>query len=84
MGRGHVDYSKKLSNEDIETASIKVTDRKGDRVSLQCLKADKEQLPVYGIGCGSTCILLDATGVEDKVLIFHRTSQKTTGIWYAL
>ena len=42
MGRGHVDYSKKLSNGDIETASIKVTDRKGDRVSLQCLKADKE------------------------------------------
>lgn len=84
MGVGKVDYSKELSNEDIETASIKVVDRNGDRVSLQCLKEDKLQLPMYGIGCGSTCILLDATGAEDKVLIFHRTSQKITGMWYAL
>lgn len=84
MALGHPDYSKVLTNEDIEIDSVRVVGRQGDRVQLQCLTADKLKLPTYGIGCGSSCIVLDAEEAKDGILLYHANSMHVTGQWYSV
>lgn len=73
-----------MNLEDIQIGSIQVTGRNGDRVALQCLKADVNKLPVKGIASGSTCLILDSSGVEDVTLVFNKTNEQETGTWYSV
>lgn len=70
--------------EDIEVGNIQVVDREGARYKLQCLKTDIANLPTNGIANGSTVLILDATGVESKVYVFHKAKNIKQGIWYSL
>lgn len=69
---------------DIQVGSIQVTARNGNRVALQCLKADRSKLPVKGIASGSTCLILDSSGAEDVTLVFNITNEQETGNWYSV
>ena len=70
--------------ESIQVGSIQVVGREGLQVKLQCLKADIKNLPLKGIESGSSCFILDATGAEEKVYIFHKTEAEENGTWYAV
>lgn len=70
--------------ESIQVGSIQVVGREGLQVKLQCLKADIQLLPVEGIESGSTCLVLDAKGAEDKVYVFNKPESDKVGIWYAV
>lgn len=69
---------------EIQVGSIQVTARNGNKVALQCLKADISKLPVKGIASGSTCLILDASGAEDVTLVFNKTNEQETGNWYSV
>ena len=70
--------------KDIEVGNIQVVGREGARYKIQCLKADVANLPLNGIASGSTALILDAKGVEDKVLVFNKTKEETNGNWYSI
>ena len=70
--------------KDIEKGSIQVVARNGNRVHLQCLKADVNKLPVKGIASGSACLILDSRGSEDVTLVFNITNEQETGTWYSV
>lgn len=63
---------------------IQVGSRNGNRVALQCLKADVSKLPLKGIASGSTCLILDSSGAEDVTLVFNITNEQETGKWYSV
>ena len=69
---------------EIQVGSIQVTARNGNKVALQCLKADRSKLPVKGIASGSTCLILDSSGAEDVTLVFNKTNEQETGNWYSV
>ena len=73
-----------MNLKDIEIGSIQVTARSGNRVQLQCLKADINKLPVQGIASGSSCLILDSSGAEDVTLVFNITNEQETGTWYSV
>lgn len=70
--------------KDIEVGNIQVVGREGARYKIQCLKADVANLPINGIASGSTALILDAKGAEDKVLVFNKTKEETNGNWYSI
>lgn len=70
--------------KEIQIGSIQVVARNGNKVALQCLKADRSKLPVKGIASGSTCLILDSSGVEDVSLVFNKTNEQETGNWYSV
>lgn len=70
--------------KDIEVGNIQVVARNGSMYKLQCLKADVNSLPLEGIASGSTALILDAKGAEDKVLVFNKTKEQETGNWYSI
>lgn len=70
--------------KDIQVGSIQVTARNGNKVAIQCLKADINKLPVKGIASGSTCLILDSSGAEDVTLVFNKTNEQETGNWYSV
>ncbi len=70
--------------KDIEVGSIQLVGREGARYKIQCLKADVANLPTSGIASGSTALILDATGAEDKVYVFHKINEEETGTWYSI
>lgn len=70
--------------KEIQVGSIQVVARNGNKVALQCLKADRSKLPVKGIASGSTCLILDSSGVEDVTLVFNKTNEQETGNWYSV
>lgn len=70
--------------KEIQIGSIQVVARNGNKVALQCLKADRSKLPVKGIASGSTCLILDSSGAEDVTLVFNKTNEQETGNWYSV
>ena len=73
-----------LNLKEIQIGSIQVIARNGNRVAIQCLKADVSKLPVKGIESGSTCLILDSSGAEDVKLVFNITNEQETGNWYSV
>lgn len=70
--------------KDIQVGSIQVVGRNGNRVALQCLKADVSKLPLKGIASGSTWLILDSSGAEDVTLVFNKTNEQEVGKWYSV
>lgn len=66
---------------EIEQASIRITDRDGTKVQLQCLKEDVGKLPLKGISSGSSCFVLDALETENNFYLFNKP-RKQDGKWY--
>ena len=66
---------------EIEQGSIRITDRDGTKVSLQCLKEDIDKLPLKGISSGSSCLVLDAIDTENNFYLFNKP-RKQDGKWY--
>jgi hypothetical protein len=55
---------------EIEQGSIRIIDRDGTKVQLQCLKEDIDKLPLKGISSGSSCFVLDALEIAlTKILV---------------
>ena len=73
-----------MNLKDIQVGSIQVTARNGNKVAIQCLKADVNKLPVKGIASGSTCLILDSSDAEDVTLVFNITNEQETGKWYSV
>lgn len=73
-----------MNIKDIQVGSIQVVGRNGNRIALQCLKADRSKLPLKGIASGSTCLILDSNGAEDVTLVFNITNEQETGKWYSV
>lgn len=73
-----------MNLKDIQVGSVQVTARNGNKVAIQCLKADVNKLPVKGIASGSTCLILDSSGAEDVTLVFNITNEQETGNWYSV
>ena len=73
-----------MNLKEIQIGSIQVVARNGNKVALQCLKADRSKLPVKGIASGSTCLILDSSGAEDITLVFNITNEQEIGNWYSV
>ena len=68
---------------EIEQGSIRITDRDGTKVQLQCLKEDFDKLPLKGISSGSSCFILDAIDMENNFYLFNKP-RKQDGKWYPI
>lgn len=66
---------------EIEQASIRIIDRDGTKVQLQCLNEDLDKLPLKGISSGSSCFILDALDTENNFYLFNKP-RKQDGKWY--
>lgn len=73
-----------MNLKDIQVGSIQATARNGNKVAIQCLKADVNKLPVKGVASGSTCLILDSSVAEDVTLVFNITNEQETGNWYSV
>lgn len=66
---------------EIEQGSIRITERDGTKVQLQCIKEDLDKLQLKGISSGSSCFVLDALDTENNFYLFNKP-RKQDGKWY--
>ena len=68
----------------LEQGSIKIVGRQGTKFKFQCLKEDVEKLPMEGISCGSSCLVLDAAEEESPIYVFHEYNKGKNKKWFPL